>query len=149
MVSSPMQTRHSGLTSDMGWRCISGAIYTNQSGSEKQGSARTFLQTRPTQHVRFMGRSSCSQESKEYSVSPNTAPKHSVDSPQVQSWSGRSQYRRNSAGRPSGLRWLSCTLQSDSARNKSAMRQWRGGPWDSFSPSTWLQTGKHLSIPGC
>ena len=96
-----------------------------------------FCKPRPT-HVRFMEDILAlnSQESKEHNVSPNTAPKHSVDSPQVQSWSGRSQYRRNSAGHPSGLRWLSYMLRSDSARNKNAVKQWRGGPLDSFSPFT-------------
>lgn len=67
-----------------------------------------------------MGRPSCPKllRPKSTTCHPHTAPQHPVDSPQVQSWSGRSRYRRNSAGRPSGLRWLSYTPQSDSVRNK-------------------------------
>lgn len=80
---------------------------------------------------------------------PNTAPEHPIDSPQVQSWSGMSQYRRNSAGHPSGLRWLSYMPQSDSARNREKCRETvERGPWGSPSSITWLQTRKHLSIPG-
>lgn len=83
-----------------------------------------FCKPRPT-HVRFMEDILAlnSRESREHNVSPNAAPKHSVDSPQVQSWSGRSQYRRSSAGHPSGLRRLSYTPRSDSAGNQM--------PWNS------------------
>lgn len=59
-------------------------------------------------------------KSQEYNTPPLHCPppQHRADSPQVQSWSGRSQYRRNSAGHPSGLRWLSYMPQSDSVRKK-------------------------------
>lgn len=40
-----------------------------------------------------------------------------ADLPQGLSWSGRSQCKRNSVGRPSGLRWLSYTPQSDSTKH--------------------------------
>lgn len=76
-------------------------------------------------------------------------PQHPVDSPQVQSWSGRSQYRRNSAGHPSGLRWLSYMPQSDSVRNKENCHEIvKREPWDSSFSFPWLQTGKHRTISG-
>lgn len=50
------------------------------------------------------------------SPAPNPLP-YLADLPQGLSWSGRSRYKRNSVGRPSGLRWLSYMPQSDSTKH--------------------------------
>lgn len=68
----------------------------------------------------------------------------SADLPQGLSWSGRSQYRRNSVGRPSGLRSLSYMPQSDSTKQKEKI-QW---PWNLSFSSPGLQTWKHIVLSG-